>query len=282
MSKKRGFAGGFPSVRIEVMNSSPDLFSTIEKGSTRVLFLDTETTGPDPSAAEVCEVAFILAEYSGFTETGSCRRFESLVKPSAPIPPEASAVNGISNRMVQEAPAAADIRDHVESIASEADYIAAHNLPYDYTILKRQYPGVFSRFSPNAHIDTLRLSRHIWQEIPSHSLQALRYRFELDLSLQGDAHRAMFDTELVRELLHHSFRQPQLNQVMDDWNGLVELIASPLEVKIFSFGKYRGSLVEDTVAGDPDYIRWLIRQKWLSEEHPDLYHTILRKAGNSK
>jgi hypothetical protein len=69
---------------------------------------------------------------------------------------------------------------------------------------------------------------------------------------------------------------------MDDWNGLVELIASPLEVKIFSFGKYRGSLVEDTVAGDPDYIRWLMRQKWLSEEHPDLYHTILRKAGNTK
>jgi len=263
------------------MNSSPDLFSTIEKGSTRVLFLDTETTGPDPSTAEVCEVAFILAEYSGFAETGPSRRFESLVKPSSPIPPEASAVNGISNRMVENAQAAAEIREQVESIASQADYIAAHNLPYDYAILKRQYPGVFSRFAPSTRIDTLRLSRHIWQDIPSHSLQALRYRFELDLNLQGDAHRAMFDTELVRELLHHSFRQPQLSHLDGDWNGLVELIASPLEVKIFSFGKYRGSLVEDTVAGDPDYIRWLIRQKWLSEEHPDLYHTILRKAGNS-
>lgn len=265
------------------MKNSQDLFSTLDpQDSTRVLYLDTETTGADPATAEVCEVAFILAEYTGFACSGNETRFESLVKPSVPIPPEASAVNGISNKMVKNAPAAADIKKNIETLVNRADFIAAHNLPYDYTILKRQYPGLFSSFSPKKHLDTLRLSRHIWQDIPSHALQALRYRFELDEGIQGDAHRALFDTEMVRALLHFSLKQEITRSVEGNWNQLVELIASPLEIKVFSFGKYRGSLVEDTVAGDPEYIKWLLRQKWLADEHPDLYSTILRKAGTKK
>lgn len=264
------------------MNRNPDLFSTIQNGTTKVLFLDTETTGPDPASAEVCEVALVLAEYSGFTFTGNRETFQSLVKPSIPIPPEASAVNGISNRMVADSPPASGIEKDMTELVMKADYISAHNLPYDHTILKRQYPRLFRDFELKRQIDTLRLSRHIWQEIPSHSLQALRYRFELDEGIQGEAHRALFDTELVQSLLEYSFKQELLLKLNNDWNALVELIASPLEVKIFTFGKYRGNLVEDTVAGDPEYIRWLLRQKWLSEEHPDLHHTILCKTGEKK
>lgn len=262
--------------------NNPDLFSTLETGNTRILFLDTETTGPDPATAEVCEVAFILSEYSGFTSVGEKKVFESLVKPSVPIPPEASAVNGISNRMVANAPPAEDISQQITELVMEADYISAHNLPYDQTILRRQYPELFSRFDRSSGIDTLRLSRHIWQEIPSHALQALRYRFELDEGLKGNAHRALFDTELVQVLLHHLLKHASLSKLNGSWKELVEFIFSPLEVKIFSFGKYRGNLVEDTVAGDPDYIKWLLRQKWLAEEHPDLYHTILCKTGAQK
>ncbi|MCD4706506.1 MAG: 3'-5' exonuclease [Candidatus Sabulitectum sp.] len=264
------------------MSNSFDLFSSIDSGNARILFLDTETTGSDPATAEVCEVAFLLAEYSGFSFTGEKQVFETLVKPSVPIPPEASAVNQISNRMVSNSPAAEEFTEQIKNLTEQADYISAHNLPYDYTILKRQYPALFNRFDKSTYIDTLRLSRQIWQEIPSHALQALRYRFELDQNIQGEAHRALFDTELVQSLLHFSLKQSSCSNLQNNWKSLVDFIVSPLEVKIFSFGKYRGNLVEDTVAGDPDYIRWLLRQKWLSEEHPDLYHTILSKTGAKK
>ncbi len=265
------------------MNNSPDLFSTLDDtGGKRILFLDTETTGPDPASAEICEVAFILQEYHGFSASGRRTVFESLVKPSEPIPPEASAVNGISNKMVKDSPAAADIASQIKEIAGQAEIICAHNLQYDHSILKRQFPGIFSSFSGSALVDTLRLSRHIWPNIPSHALQVLRYRFELDEGIEGDAHRALFDTELVQALLLRMFREPAAEKLNGDWSALSEFINSPLEVKIFTFGKYRGNLVEDTVAGDPDYIRWLLKQKWLAEEHPDLYHTILCKTGASK
>ncbi|RKZ05047.1 hypothetical protein DRQ21_00805 [Candidatus Fermentibacteria bacterium] len=264
------------------MGNTFDLFSGITGDSVRILFLDTETTGADPATAEVCEVAFLLAEYSGFTFTGEKQVFESLVKPSIPIPPEASAVNQISNRMVENSPAAEEITEQITKLAEQADYISAHNLPYDHEILTRQYPSVFKRFDKTTQIDTLRLSRQIWQEIPSHALQALRYRFDLDRNIQGDAHRALFDTELVQSLLHFSLEQENCLDLHNDWNALVDFIFSPLEVRIFTFGKYRGTLVEDTVARDPDYIRWLLKQKWLPEEHPDLYHTILTKTGAGK
>ncbi len=269
-------------VIIHTMNKTLDLFSSIPKGDVRILFLDTETTGSDPSTAEVCEVAFLLAEYDGFSFTGKKQVFETLVKPSVPIPPEASAVNQISNKMVADSRKAGDFTEQIRKLTEQADFISAHNLPYDYMILKRQYPSLFNRFDKTMHIDTLRLSRHIWQEIPSHALQALRYRFELDTDITGEAHRALFDTELVQSLLHISLKQPTCKGLDSNWNSLVDLIVAPLEVKIFTFGKYRGNLVEDTVANDPDYIRWLLKQKWLSEEQPDLYHTILSKTGAKK
>lgn len=264
------------------MSNTLDLFSSIPRGDVRILFLDTETTGADPSTAEVCEVAFLLAEYDGFSFTGRKQVFETLIKPSVPIPPEASAVNQISNKMVADSGKAEDYTEQIRKLSDQADFISAHNLPYDYMILKRQYPSLFNRFDKTMHIDTLRLSRQIWQEIPSHALQALRYRFELDADIVGEAHRALFDTELVQSLLHFSFMQKNCKDLQNNWDSLVAYIEAPLEVKIFTFGKYRGKLVEDTVANDPDYIRWLLKQKWLSEEQPDLYHTILSKTGAKK
>ena len=264
------------------MNKTNDLFSTIATGNTKILYLDTETTGPDPSTAEICEVAFLLAEYDGFSFTGETEVFETLIKPSIPIPPEASAVNHISNKMIKDALPAEEFIKQIGELSEQADIISAHNLPYDFMILKRQYPSLFNRFSNEMHLDTLRLSRHLWQEIPSHSLQALRYRFDLDESITGEAHRALFDTELVQSLLHFSLEQSICTKLENNWNSLVDFIISTLEVKVFSFGKYRGNLVEDTVARDPEYIKWLLRQKWLPEEHPDLYHTILQKTGVEK
>ena len=264
------------------MSVTNDLFSGIVSDNTsiKILFLDTETTGADPKTAEVCEVAFLLAEYDGFKFTGKKQVFETLIKPSIPIPPEASAVNHISNKMVENLPTKEHFTDQIAELTEQADYISAHNLPYDFTILVRQYPTLFEGFNKSHFIDTLRLSRHVWEDVPSHALQALRYRFELDENIQGEAHRALFDTELVQSLLHFSLKQPSCSNLDSNWNQLVELIASPLDVKIFGFGKYRGDLVEDVIASDPNYIKWLLRQKWLPEEQPDLYHTILRMKGD--
>jgi exodeoxyribonuclease X len=265
------------------MNGELDLFSESvpRAAGTKVLFLDTETTGADPETAEVCELALLLTTYAGFERDRTADSvLETLVRPSAPIPPEASAIHHITNRMLADSPPIADITGTVRDLADRADFVCAHNLAFDLTILKRELPEVFGSITPEMELDSLRLARHIWPAIPSHALQALRYRYDLDLGLEGDAHRALFDTVLVRSLMEYAIGAGLTG--CTDWVSLAELCRSPLDIQTFSFGKYRGKLVEDIAAEDADYIRWLLRQKWLTEEYPDLYHTLLKKIGRKK
>jgi len=262
------------------MSGEMDLFSSTgaTEPGTQVLFLDTETTGADPETAEVCELALLLSTYTGFQrEVDADRMLEVLVKPTEEVPPEASAVHHITNRMLADKPHITEIAGAVRELVDRADLVCAHNLMFDLTILRRELPDVFGSITPEMELDTLRLSRHVWPMVPSHALQALRYRYELDRDLGGDAHRALFDTKLSRSLLEHMLKEGLTG--CDDWEALATLSRSPLNIQTFSFGKYRGKLVEDITAQDADYIRWLLRQKWITEEYPDLYHTLLKKTG---
>jgi exodeoxyribonuclease X len=265
------------------MKDYPDLFSGTESRqvdgpATKVLFLDTETTGPDPATADVCEVGVVLACYCGFMRTSQpLQEFTSLVKPSEAIPPEASAVNHITNAMVIEAPTLKQIEPVLRSLVESADCICAHNAPFDVSILRRLIPKTLKASCEARVLDSLRLARHIWPDVPSHALQALRYRFELGADAGGDPHRALFDAHLVRELVEFVMSTERTG--CSDWPQLVEFARSPLEVTTFTFGKYRGSLVEDIVAQDIEYIKWLLQQSWIPADYPDLHTTILKKLG---
>mgnify|MGYP001035462465 CR=1 FL=1 len=268
------------------MKNEPDLFSSAvyDDEEYRILYFDTETTGVDPENAYICEVAFLLSTYNGFVRNPRKDfRLQELILPPEPVPPEASAIHHLTNEMLQGKPSLDDISDRINDMVTEADYICAHNIPYDLTILKRQLPDIFNKVKDDIKLDSLRLSRHVWPDIPSHSLQALRYRFNLDTDISGDAHRAMFDSELAQSLVEYILRENLVTP--DSWANLIEFTQSALEVRVFSFGKYRGKLVEDIAAQDRDYIKWLLRQDWIPSDYPDLYHTLLDKtsrAGENK
>lgn len=253
-----------------------DLFSTAEPQRVSVLFLDTETTGSDPESADICEMALLLTPYLGTRPIqDEPERLQTLVKPPVPIPPEASAVHHITDEMVSDAPSIEQVGTEAARLFTEADYVCAHNLPFDLTVISRALPEIVGELPETARLDSLRLARHVWPDIPSHSLQALRYRFGLDENLEGDAHRAMFDTLLTRALVERLLQAlPEISR----WDELAEYARSPLDVQVFHFGKYRGNLVEDVIVRDIDYVRWLLQQDWLSKEYPDLSHTLLRKT----
>jgi len=265
-----------------VMSNQPDLFSStdVKDEPIRVLYLDTETTGADPETAHVCEIALLLSTYDGFRRrTAMDETLEELVQPPVEVPPEASAVHHITNEMLASMPALKKLEGGVSDLVEKADILCAHNISYDLGILRRELPDVFGGKDRGSQLDSLRLSRHLWPMIPSHALQSLRYRFKLDNVLQGDAHRAMFDSMLSRALVEHVLDCGLVKA--ENWMELISYVDSPLEVKIFSFGKYRGKLVEDIAVQDRDYIKWLLRQDWMPAEYPDLYHTLISKTGSA-
>lgn len=91
------------------------------------LILDAETTGLD-DYAEIVEIALIDASGKVLMNT--------LVRPSKPIPAEATAIHGINDEMVKNAPTWPEISPHLCSLISGKN-IAIYNADYDIRLLEQ-------------------------------------------------------------------------------------------------------------------------------------------------
>ncbi|MNR71548.1 DNA polymerase III subunit epsilon [compost metagenome] len=105
----------------------------------RFLVVDTETTGKDAARDHIVELGMVEVAYD--PEIGACygvtRVFDALEDPGVPIPPEASAVNGITDEMV----AGKRIDDAaVQEMVAGADFVVPHNARYDRVLLERRLP----------------------------------------------------------------------------------------------------------------------------------------------
>lgn len=89
------------------------------------LILDTETTGLDGSA-EIIEVSVI--------DCNGNVLFDTLVKPTAPIPAEATRIHGITNDMVAEAPTWPEVIRQFEAVV-RGRKLVIYNADYDLRII---------------------------------------------------------------------------------------------------------------------------------------------------
>ena len=99
------------------------------------LFVDVETTGLDPLRHEIIELAMVPFSYGldgRIFEVGD--PFHELRQPSEPIPPEITAITGISDDMV--AGMAIDPAQ-VAAFAAPAALVIAHNAAFDRRFLER-------------------------------------------------------------------------------------------------------------------------------------------------
>lgn len=103
------------------MNQIKQLLDIVRGGS--FLVLDTETTGLGGDA-EICQIAII--DSSGET------LLDTLVKPTKPIPAEATAIHGITNEMVANAPSLPV--EHIFELLS-GQQVIVYNVAYDTQML---------------------------------------------------------------------------------------------------------------------------------------------------
>ena len=162
-------------------NGFPDALLTLGEFA----FIDVETTGTKPMADRVTEIAIIRVHADG-TKT----RWQSLLNPGVGIPAEIQALTGITNAMVRDAPSFFDVRDQVRELLEGAVFVA-HNARFDYGFIKNEFRRVSESFTADV-LCTVRLSRALYPDAPTHGLDALIVRH----GLQGfDRHRAMGDAE---------------------------------------------------------------------------------------
>src|SRR5687768_5869093 len=92
--------------------------------------VDIETTGGYAANNDITEVAIVLHDGQAIVH-----RFESLIKPTVPIPYYIQVLTGISNDMVAEAPGFEEIAPTIYDLLKDAIFVA-HNVNFDYSFLK--------------------------------------------------------------------------------------------------------------------------------------------------
>ncbi|NOT35052.1 MAG: 3'-5' exonuclease [Candidatus Eisenbacteria bacterium] len=158
----------------------------------RVVVMDTETTGMSPSDGHgLVEVAAIT-----LVDGLPGEKWSSLVRPGRPIPPDATAVHGITDAMVAEAPLPAEVARQLRERCGDAT-VVLHNAPFDLPFLIELLRGAGVSPLMNPLVDTLGLARGFAGE-GGNSLQALRARYKLPAEA---AHRALGDALTTARLL---------------------------------------------------------------------------------
>lgn len=220
-----------------------------------IIFFDTETTG-NTEKDFLCQLAYKSKDGS----------YSALFKPSIKVPPEASAVHHITNKMLEDKPTFGESEDFSkikELFEDKNTVVVAHNAPFDLMILKKE--GI----NPANFICTLRLSRYLDPEekIEKYNLQYLRYF--LDIEIDATAHDALGDVlvleQLFKRLQKKLMEQLDLNET-EAIQKMVEISSHPSIFKSIKFGKHSGKNIEDILKTDRGYLEWLLAQKIDSDQ----------------
>lgn len=166
-------------------------------GSTRLsdltcVVFDTETTGLDPASDRIVQIAGLRIARGRLTG----ERFETLVHPGRPIPPGSTAIHGITDAMVADAPDMTAALTAFHHFAEDA-VLVAHNAPFDMEILRRAALETGVYFD-NRVLDTILLSALVWGQRAPHSLDALAARLGIVIPPR-ERHTAMGDAHATAE-----------------------------------------------------------------------------------
>lgn len=222
------------------------------------IILDTETTGTG-ELDRVIQLGYIVL---GSKEIEVHNEFCSS---DVPISFGAMEVHGITPDMIEGKPACKETAAYKRllKLNTNDNYIIIHNAPFDLDMLKKE--GFTTQMKV---IDTLRVAKHIFADEEAHRLQYFRYKFGLykeeqkeadALNIVIKAHDAIGDV-LVLKLFLSKLREavqqqfPKENPV----EKMVDLTNTPIIIKTFKFGKYKGKTLTEVAASDAGYLRWML------------------------
>ena len=228
----------------------------------KIIFLDTETTGNEPKKDFLCQLAYKVYDVASAKGSGVPKEtFCELYKPPIPIPPEASAVHHITNKMVadkktfKDSPEYSKIKKMLESPDS---VMVAHNNKFDFEVVKNE------DITPANTICTLRVARALDKNnvIPQYRLQYLRYY--LDIDIEAEAHDALGDVLVLEKLYERLLDKIMKEEKISEEKAIemmIDISSRPSLMNMFNFGKYNGKTVADVVKVDPGYLEWMLTQK---------------------
>jgi DNA polymerase III alpha subunit (gram-positive type) len=236
-----------------------------------VLF-DTETTG-NQEDDKVIQFGAMIVDKSGKVEA-----FDELCSTDVAIKLEAMEVHNITPDLLIGKPKAVETSFYqkLEELNSNENFLIAHNISFDMGMIKKE--GFVNNYQL---IDTLRCAKHLFPELPYHRLQYIRYALELYKTEVAEAakhnitikaHDAIGDVLVMKLFLTKLVGK--CREIYPDYNPiekLVDLTKTPVFIRTFKFGKYKGKEIEVVAREDASYLNWMRTSMELDE---DLRYTL--------
>ena len=225
-----------------------------------LVFFDLETTGIDIAKDRIVEISMVKVMPNG-EEIVKTRR----INPGMPIPPESTAIHGITDEDVKDCPKFKEIAKSLAAQIEGCDLAGFNSNRFDIPMLAEEFlrAGVDVDLNRRKFIDV----QTIFHKMEQRNLTAA-YKFYCNKDL-ANAHSAEADTMATYEVLKAQLdRYPELENDVNflskyssftnnvDFAG--RMVYNEKGQEVINFGKYKGSLVEEVLKSDPSYYAWIM------------------------
>ena len=225
-----------------------------------LIFFDLETTGMGIATDRIVEISYLKIFPDQREESKTYR-----VNPTIPIPPETTAIHGIRDEDIKDAPTFNEIARTLANSFEGCDFAGYNSNKFDLPLLAEEFirANIDFDLKKRKFIDV----QVIFYKKEQRTLSAA-YQFYCNKDLTN-AHSAEADTRATYEVL-----QAQLDMYPDLQNDIDKLseysahtrtvdfvgriVYNDKDEEVFNFGKYKGQTVTSVLARDPSYYPWMM------------------------
>ena len=226
-----------------------------------LVVFDIESTGISPRKDRIIELAAIKVNPDG-SEESKCW----LLNPTVPIPPETTAIHGISDDIVRDCPTFADKAAEIAAFFEGAALSGFNADRFDIPCLEEEFARVGVNFasSRRPHVDVQRIYH---RQEPRDLSAAVRFYLGRD---HAGAHGAEADARATLDVLKAQFAKyetlPRKLGELDEWiaphdplnadrNGMFRWKDGEWTV---NFGKKRGESLKKLMLNEPKFFKWML------------------------
>lgn len=243
-----------------------------------ILIYDLETTSDEKETARICQYSWELRDgLTGHLISADMQ----YVNPGIPIPPEVTAVHGITNKRVKNEPEFGYYAKGLANVFNRDVIICGYNnRSFDDFVLENEFrrAGLEINLAKKPNMDVFAAMKHFY----SFSLEdVVRLLFEEDMENAHDAGADVSYTYMVLQELKRR-NEGEFPSKADEINNFLYPGFVDREGKLrwnedgqaeFTFGKLNGWSIEDAVMYEKGYLQWICKQ-----DFPEDFKQICREA----
>jgi len=240
--------------------------------------LDVETTGVWPKSDRIVQIAYVTV-----TPELQIVEYNQLINPERLIPGESTAIHGITDEDVKDAPVFGEVAVPITESLSGNDFVG-YNFRFDRQMLQAECDrvGVVFSFDGVSLIDPL----HVWQRLEPRTLIDASERFVG--KRPDDAHQADADIDTTARVLLGQMKSAGASDQLDLSVGGLSSVRNQANVNRLdgdgkliwrdgaarlSFGKHQGASLAEVCEKDPGYLEWIIKS-----DFPHDLKALIKKA----